>query len=313
MEFTVFWSAIMATTYVPMPDAAATFSSDTYTGGSVPATYDVLLYKPFHEFEQLKLSLSLRINMRQAPPRPLPLILDADDKPYWTLSWTAGDWQNFMNGVTAQAEMWNNKFWLVPPPTFTDYDQSIPSSFPNQVFRPNIRCALDVNFNAAKDPHRTIDVANINMAMIPGGPSNAGTFRSHALLYDALDAVPWAFPVGKGPGNPAKHYVIAHEIGHAIGLGHIGTILKTPLCDFAIAADTVGFHTSLTQGGRNSFYCYGLNQGMRVIGNIMGAGEDFTVDDALPWIWSMMFLRKRQGEYWKAVRNDPGPGTWLHK
>jgi hypothetical protein len=66
---------------------------------------------------------------------------------------------------------------------------------------------------------------------------------------------------------------------------------------------------TLTQGGSNSFQCYGWGQG--IARNIMGAGEDFTVEDALPWVWAMMYLRRTPMEVWKAVAADPGPGTWV--
>ncbi len=29
---------------------------------------------------------------------------------------------------------------------------------------------------------------------------------------------------------------------------------------------------------------YGVGQGRAVVGNIMGGGDDFTVDNALPWL-----------------------------
>src|SRR5262245_18903215 len=112
------------------------------------------------------------------------------------------------------------------------------------------------------------------------------------------------------------HRTIAHEIGHHLGLDHIGVILKTPQCVFAMVAASVGADHAdpLTDGGTNSFYCYGGNQATAVNANIMGMGDKFTVENARPWLWAILSLRGYKREVgWQAVTRHPGTGSWARR
>ena len=105
----------------------------------MPATFDAFLYQPTQNFDPLMLKIKLKINMRPMAQRLLPFVLDANKRPFWSTPWMAADWQRYISAAITQANMRNNRFRLVPPPIFVEFDQSIPASFPGQVWRPNIR------------------------------------------------------------------------------------------------------------------------------------------------------------------------------
>jgi hypothetical protein len=302
----------MTTIYDPRPVTGFTFDSDTDSYGSEPAKFDAYLYKPSAASVggALKLTIQLRINLWQATP--LPLRLDADGNEFPTSPWHDTAWQRFLGQAREQADMWNGKFWLVAPTVpaiFSDFDRTF-DTFPGQAFRPNVVCELSVDFKATSNSHRTIEVVQLDTdRLLPGVPRDALTFRSDAALYDSLDGVP-AY-VNFAPGQRLKYYVIAHELGHALGLGHIGRLLKTPLCRLAIAARGTAVERLLPDaaGGPDSAYCYGFSQGVGVGGNVMGSGSAFTAENARPWLWAIQ--RMYPWGLWRAVTVDPGPGTWI--
>ena len=66
-------------------------------------------------------------------------------------------------------------------------------------------------------------------------------------------------------------------------------------------------------GGEGSEYCYGFDEISSIAEDVMGYGNTFTLNDATPWVYAMIWLRQKPAEshLWRAVKGDPGAGSWL--
>jgi hypothetical protein len=294
----------MATHYVQVAEKTIHFSRDRLTTG---ATFDVVLSKPDPSFQwndasMYKLTIKLRFCMQQAYPGPQVKEFGSNGATFDLKPWDATDWRIFLDSAKAQANLWNNQFWLKPPPNMTEYDLPVRFSGPEVLsyLRPYVECELEVDFNASKaNAHYAIDVYNLDTSKITGN-KDSGTFRSDSLHYDSLDGIPWRTKYRDDRGHPIMHYTIAHEIGHAIGQPHIGVLRQAPLCVAAMNVEDLGGGGD----GQNAAACYADD--IPDLGkNVMGGGGAWSADNARPWLYSMMFLRDNRPEYWQILTTKP--------
>lgn len=274
----------------------------SYDELSTETKFEARLYRNSRNFPATyELDLQLWIKFTQINPSGGNFwTLDADGNPFFIRPWKSKDWNNFIDAASQQADLWNNKFWLKPPNSVTELD--IFDMNNGLWMRPYIKCTLTTYFGEVpgsfgrRSPHRVVEVANVD----PSKYLNPGSFRSHALLYSENDATPKVFTV---PDNLKVNHTftqptMTHEIGHALGLQHIGVLRKTAFCKVAELNDHAGnpLQNTLFGGGWNAAYCYGYSENADMADNIMGYGQKFSADDAKPWNWSAMTMF--------------GPGFW---
>jgi hypothetical protein len=227
----------------------------------------------------VELLITLRIDLEQRNPydwfpfflewlRPkTQKIEDANRDPHNLFEirdWKTDDWSTFRKAFLRYQKYWNGKFWLQSD-RFAGLD-----TLPGMAgFRPNVYCRFQIKLVSPSDlPHRTIKVVRLNRKK-----GDSGTFRSDEFQYDNFDTVPRWYYVPQGRHvHRYYHLTIAHELGHALGMGEVGskTVLNLPAC------------VNATTPANYDAYCYGTKPSDW--NNMMSHGHALTKANARPWL-----------------------------
>jgi hypothetical protein len=206
-----------------------------------------LIIRNMNDTTNADLILTLRILFE---PVAEPTILDAEKKQFHLLPWnepdpSTGAVLNFnlwtQDAVEKCSKIWNEKLWLQTPASFAGLDWPRPGK--EAKARPNVHCGLRVvKAKAIVEAHSIVRVARLD-------PNRAKReFTSRWDLWDSDDST--AYPTGR-----TVYVAAAHEVGHLLGLHHIGG--KGP-CAYT------------KEDGTGS-------------PNVMGKGGEVWKENALPW------------------------------
>jgi hypothetical protein len=208
-------------------------------------------------------------------------IKDASGNLFNIQNWAPAEWLAFRQTVLNQSATWDRRFVLTPPSscaglmyktgTALGLGKVLGTEFD---YLPNAECRFRLFVHdSPAGAHRTIRVARLSDSYNLSA-MDSSSFRSHATLYDSLDGQVHVFqiPDDLGSIHLIRHYTIPHEIGHALGQGHIGQLKSTTACQAAMDTTRVGPPASTEVGGSNSLVCYGWGSRRRSRKTSWGSG-----------------------------------------
>lgn len=189
-------------------------------------------------------------------------------------SWTTTAWSSFRAIFLQRAAFWDHKFWLVlsdsgrSASSYREIEKDVSiietvNADRKYICPMVIACRFEALLTSASNAHYSLNATYLVDATgnpVPAVQGSRYILRSNDANIDSGDVY--------GP-------TVAHEIGHRLGLPHIGQITENAAC-----IGTIFTHHSFYN--MNAAACYESTVS-DLSNNIMGGGFDIDWRDAVPW------------------------------
>jgi hypothetical protein len=245
-----------------------------YGPGKSPVFCDsVLDFSKADQFANAELTIYLKVWLDPVKSM-VGTIRDAAGREFEVLDWTpADDFPGWRRRVADAAnKTWDNKLLLIPPKRYDGLDWTGPTG----VWQPLVRCRFVFLIGDPSYHH-----AHVKVVQPKSRPDDA-QFGVHSLLW-SIDSSSELPKVHNTLGE-INRVAACHEVGHLLGLPHIGKITTVKNCRWWT--------------DHNDNACYAAEDPNPLLANnIMGLGMQVTEFNALPW----------KKEFCKHVNQDE---TW---
>ncbi|MBK7589257.1 MAG: hypothetical protein IPI22_13470 [Bacteroidetes bacterium] len=220
---------------------------------------------------------------------------DYDGRIFMLENWDQREWRGFCDFFANESTaFWTNRFTLSSSHAITVGDQERTDSywasgFDRRHSQPpvttiNCKFLLELTTNPAF-AHKTISVYKVSQL------ETTSVFRSDDAHYTSGDLESqYRTIVDPNPalcGQFSSQRTFIHEVGHAIGLPHVGISARIPGC---------------TQNDNGTKICYGNT--LETSLNVMGRGEELSWREALPWRTAIAEMTHTSPDSWH-VQNTP--------
>jgi hypothetical protein len=188
------------------------------------------------------------------------------------IAWKPHEFDRFVTQLLRSAQrFWSGIFWLETPKSYRGLD------WPDKLstHRCNIYCKLQLErARSAADAHYTIAAVRV---------PDSENFRAHSRLYTqrAIQSKQMI------PGSTRKFFTHFHEVGHLLGLGH------------------VGWHAHRNLHHDNDAKAYGVT--LHDMSDVMGRGTMVHAWHATPWREAVAEFTNTKSDIWRVSLRKPVP------